>query len=428
MKIRGDGSPRLRRAAPSALIVLLTIAVRLAYLSIAPANLNEYPLRIDYWADIGHELSEGHGFSMPGPAGPQPTASRVPLYPLLLSAIYRLTGGSDWAAQILQCCLDGCTALLLLLLGRRIGQPRAGMLAALGWALYPPQWRMSQRLWAEPFYAVVSMGLLLAAEAVSRAPTRRRVFVLGILGGALTLSRPIGLFVFLLSLIWLASQSPQAGRRVGLAVVAFTLVLLPWVGRNAVRLNAFVPLDTTGGFNLYVGTLGVQYYVPVSEFEPELRARLEGRSWPETDRILRETAIKRILADPAGHVRRMGRKVLMFFFGFRDPERDRFPTLETLAAGLALYSFAIWGWWRLRRRGIAIANLLLTLPVMMALVHAQIVSQMRMMLPVLPCLLLLAGAGALTLRSGFPGKRTGLTGRLPDIPSGNLNRPDSGRQ
>lgn len=389
---RSEERREQRRWLPPALI-LLTVAIRLATIVVAPANEAEFPVRIDYWAEIAHQLAQGRGFSLGGATDPEPTASRVPLYPLTLSLVYRLTGGSDRAGLVFQGLLDGCTAWLLMRLGRRIGRAREGLFAALGWALYVPQWRMSQRLWAEPFYTVVGVLLLLAVAAAERQPSRRKLLVVGVLAGALTLSRPIGLLALPIVAAWLASRSKPARRHLALILLGFGVTMLPWVARNTVQMNAFVPLDTTGGFNLYVGTFGAQYYVPMSQFDPEVLARLEGRSTTETDRILRDAAVRRILADPMGHVRRMGRKLTAFFFGFRDPDRDRVPTLETLAVGLLLYPLALVGWWRLRRAGVAMADLLLALPVGIALAHAQIVSQMRMMLPVLPCLLLLAGAG-----------------------------------
>ena len=199
--------------------------------------------------------------------------------PLIYAGVYYLTGGvRDGAARLLLALLGTAAIVVAYLLGRRINCRPAGLIAAAGVAVYPSFIHTNGALLSEPpalfFLPAAVLAFLWAADR--NGPWAWALP--GVLFGITALIRPEYLFVgaafAVLALLVVARRSGwrpgfAAG---GLLALAFVLPLLPWVVRNAVVLDRFVPVSTGRGKALYVGT-----YLPADGDYQRVKALLVER-------------------------------------------------------------------------------------------------------------------------------------------------------
>jgi hypothetical protein len=132
--------------------------------------------------------------------------------------------------------------------------------------------------------------------------------------GAATLVRPQVLVVLPAMVVaWLLARRGwrAVARDAGLLVVGVVLVLTPWIVRNAIVLDAFVPLSNNGGDNMCVGFhpgatghFEVPAYCDTGEFYtdgPEAELRREA----ETRARARRWAVDHLGALPALSIRKL---------------------------------------------------------------------------------------------------------------------------
>lgn len=184
---------------------------------------------------------------------PGPSAFRPPGYPAFLAAVYALAAPlpvERWtAARVAQALLGTALVALVGLLARGLWGRRAGFFALAAGALYLPLAVVGASLLAEILFATLLVGALVAALAARRPPHGLAwVAVAGVLVGLATLTRPNAAVV----LFPLAFAVSRVGGRRSLArpalLVALTLATVaPWTIRNAVQMDAFVPVSTHVG-------------------------------------------------------------------------------------------------------------------------------------------------------------------------------------
>jgi hypothetical protein len=156
------------------------------------------------------------------------------------------------AQRLLMGAVGTATVVAIGLLGRRVGGPVVGVVAAAVAAFYPMLFLSDAVLMAEtPFLLLVTLALLLAYRAAA-APSAGRFVALGAVLGVSALTRAEGLVLAVVLVVPLAASLREQAwtRRVGLAagaVVAAVALVVPWTVRNAVRLDAFVPISNNVG-------------------------------------------------------------------------------------------------------------------------------------------------------------------------------------
>jgi 4-amino-4-deoxy-L-arabinose transferase-like glycosyltransferase len=197
-------------------------------------------------------IATGHGFVDPwillGTHQYRASAIHPPLYPLLLAGVYAIGGHSALDQRSLGLLLGTITLVLVGLLGRRVGGPRLGLIAALLYAIYPLMIAVDGDLMSETLYGALIAAMLLAGLALLDRPTVDRALGLGALIGLSALTRwEAVLFLPLLALpmAWRARPSWRGRGALALATLAaFGLVLAPWAIRNQIAFGRFALVST----------------------------------------------------------------------------------------------------------------------------------------------------------------------------------------
>lgn len=340
----------------------------------------------------------------------QPLANLQPGYPLFLAGVYALFGHRLWAARGAQALVGAFTALLALLLGRRLFGERAGVLAAIGVALSPELVAASSLLLTEVWFAFL-LGVAVWTFLVAEERGRPAAFLAaGLAAGlaALTRGTALVLLPLMAGSILLRWPRPRAFLLAGLFVAASLLPLAPWIARNYIRFGAFIPVRTAGGHVAWSGN-----YLPWDGewrgHEPPLSDLVAGRTEVEADRILYREAWAMIAAEPGAHLLLWVRKIPRFWLGV--------PGSELLLAGRPGVIAFLGGSWAVvlalglggamgaaRRDGRGVRLVLLALAGF-TLLHLPLVAIPRFRVPLIPLVMPLAAAGLLWAADGLRRRR-----------------------
>ena len=188
----------------------------------------------------------------PVESGSQPSAFRPPGYPVLLAGVYALSApitDDRWTvARIVQAALGTLLAGLIGLLGARLWGRRAGLAALAVAALSPPLILAGGSLESDLLFATLVVAAVLAVLGAGAAKPLRWTAAAGALVGLAALTRPYGLLV--LAPLVIAAWGPARWRGAVVLVAAALVVIAPWTVRNAVQMDAFVPISTHTGESL----------------------------------------------------------------------------------------------------------------------------------------------------------------------------------
>ncbi|HEY3670498.1 MAG TPA: glycosyltransferase family 39 protein [Acidimicrobiia bacterium] len=249
------------------LITGVALGIRLGYAVAVDPQVPELSDASAYHL-LANDLADGKGYVRPFDLAAfgltHPTAEYPPLFPAALSVASLAGGRSVGSQRILTCIIGAGTVFLVGLLGRRVRGDAVGIVAAALAAVYPMLFIADGVLMSEGLFALlVTAALLLAYRAVDR-PTPWRFAALGAVLGLAALTRTEGLLLALVLVVPLAIRLHQVptGRRALLGVVALgatVIVIAPWTIRNAVQLDAFVPISNNVGSALDGANCGPVY-------------------------------------------------------------------------------------------------------------------------------------------------------------------------
>jgi hypothetical protein len=249
------------------------------------------------------------------------TTFRAPVYPSFLAVVYLVNGINDdrfFAARLAQMAIGALLAPLTYLTARHVlpENERAGRIAAWTVAVYPMLLIFPLALATENlFFLLVLVGVLALLKLAEHSretsqanylPTIYYSVLSGFLLGLSALTRSVILPFAGLALLWIWF-SLKARRDAVLAGLTLLVTVLPWIVRNSLLNGRITGIETSMGYNLYVG------YHPQSTgtftFGPslDLLSILDDRVRDETGT---RQAIQFIRQDPARFpylaVRRLG--------------------------------------------------------------------------------------------------------------------------
>jgi len=431
----------------AALALGLAFVVRAAYLyaqSDAPAFRHPEvdAAYHDYWA---RAMVSGDWTPPPGRPDPeiQPRAYfRPPGYPFFLAAVYRVLGPDYLLPRLAQAALGLLNVWLAFVAARRWFGAWAGGLAAIFMALYAGFVYFEGELLEPVLLVTLSLGFMLALGPGRAGRPRLRAAAAGALLGLYALVRPNGLLFAPAAIGWLAwralrAGTPRAWRAPALALLAgLGVAVAPAAIRNLRAAGDAVLISSNAGINLFIGNHPqaegvVMFTLPglgvfgTSFDYPALARAVEARvGHPLKDsgvsRYFTGEALRFIRRDPAGFLRGLARKTLLFWgpveMGHNKEdyfELKRGPVLRWLpgsfALALALCGMGVFslrrgaGYPAAAREAAALMGLYVAA---IFLSHLPFFVAGRYRLPVVPFLLILGAAGvAEAVRAWREGRR-----------------------
>jgi 4-amino-4-deoxy-L-arabinose transferase-like glycosyltransferase len=236
--------------------VLFALAIRLIIVAIVFRDVsastfdhNEFGWEMGWTA---RSIALGRGFSSPFFPITGPTADIPPLYPFLLSVVFKIFGIYSAAAAVvilsLNSLFSALTCVPIYFTLRHAANTRLARIAAFAWAIYPFAIYFSAgRVWDYALTSLLFATCFCAVQRLHLLRTRRIAWLaFGLLYGLTALSNPslLSLFPFLLLLaVGKLRQNGGPWLRNGLlAVLGIFAVVMPWTVRNYRTLHAICPV------------------------------------------------------------------------------------------------------------------------------------------------------------------------------------------
>lgn len=196
---------------------------------------------------------------------------RAPLYPYLVSVIYRVFGRDYFLLVALQALAGAASVLLLARVARRLyGTGAALATAALAIGYWPLTYNDGELL--NPTLSIL-LNLLFLHALLDAADRNRpaRWLLPGALLGLSALTMPLGLAMLAPAVLWIllrgrGSGRPAVARTVAALVLGLVLCIAPVTLRNLIVGHDVVPIASSAGVNFYIGnnpgSNGIRAVVP----------------------------------------------------------------------------------------------------------------------------------------------------------------------
>jgi len=244
-------------AAAAAVGLLLRLLFAFGYWVNKPLTHDEQE-----YLQLAQNAAAGRGLTYDGEGGAAGVErfGRAPLYPLLLSILFRITASAHLleAIRLTQSLLGALAVLLLALVARQAAGPIAGVSAAWIAALYPPLVWMPAYVFSESLYVpLVLSNVLLLGWTLDRNRTNggtvpsRLLLACGVIGGVAALTRPVHVFYLIVVGIWLLRK--RRAQWTMLIAVGALIVVAPWTARTFREHHRLVLIASEGGITFWTG-------------------------------------------------------------------------------------------------------------------------------------------------------------------------------
>ena len=292
---------------------------------------------IEYWT-LAKNVTDGHGFSLRNAEPFEPSALRIPGYPLFLAISYALTGSTVFAS-ILQILLYAFFGVLVYWVLREleIGEGLA-MVAGVMSLFEPDIASTAMYLISDTLFNVLLLGSFLVFLKAYKGRNYRLFYTVSVLLGVSAIVRPISLAVWgIYAVIWLYSGIRPffARRNVSVLLISLSLAVIPvapWIVRNYVKFGVprFSSADT---YNLY--TIVV----------PQIMSLRDGISYSDARSQLLEDFLRAKELAPFPDVTNVGHRInraeflMADNFAYQSWMQERFN--ETIRANPRYYAEAV---------------------------------------------------------------------------------------
>ena len=160
--------------------------------------------------------------------------NRPPAYPVFLAGIYLFFGESILAVRMVESVMGALLAVIIALIGKRIGGQTVGAIAGILWSIYPLGVFIVGVLYPTNLLTVLLAGGVLCFLPDSQQEfSPKRLFAAGVLWGLAALTIPVALATIGVIGLWLIYWG--RGNRLRLLSLLFlgaALVVLPWAIRD----------------------------------------------------------------------------------------------------------------------------------------------------------------------------------------------------
>ena len=252
-----------------------------------------------FYHHAAKQLAEGNGYiDFDG----SPTARWPPVYPFLVSLLYRVFGPEPTAAEVFNALVGTAVVPLVYVLARAAFGRTEAIAAGLFAAIMPGLIMYTDIMLAETLFSVELLVFFLLVARLSPGRWWTPV-ALGVVVGLAAMTRSEGLLLFAVPLAVWWRELPRRDLVLKLAAVGVgaALVIGPWAIRNYSQFDRFVLLGTNGGTTFWAGHNdradgGPTYATP--ELLLEAGPRDEPNIEFKQEALLRERALEFIVENP----------------------------------------------------------------------------------------------------------------------------------
>ena len=308
-----------------------------------------------YWWDWDHTIP------------PQPTALLPPIYTYFLVLFLKLFNNPFRLIYVVQGFINALGIFPSYYIGRHLGDRKAGIIAAIFYAIFPEVAVTPTKLISEPlFVPFIMLGFYLFLhfkEKLKYQHTAVGFFSLGLLMGIASLIKTTGSLIvlaFFLSLI-LVRRSRKSHFIAALILgMGFFLALSPWLIRNYIVFKKPVMIASNFGYNLWRGNhpwgSGTEYLDPENLSESKLSAEYiaylqanRPQTEIELDKFYMQEALKFIKQDPERYAWLTLKRII--FFLTIDPTHPLTRNIVYIGGYILVLIFGIWGGAMLKKSG-----------------------------------------------------------------------------
>lgn len=235
---------------PLIVIFCLALTIRVAYnFTVADGY---FPLHDSLtYQNIAFHLVQEHCYCL---YSHLPTVDRAPLWPFVIAAIDRLIGPQDILVRLVLCLVGSGTCALLYLFGKGLFGERIGIFAGIVGAIYPFLYVYDGLLYSESLYIFLLLAFCYTLYHLQRTPHLSLMVTSGVLLGLLSLTRPNGIALLGLFVVWAGAMgwirvlSWRIAIKSVLVVALLSLVFIaPWTIRNYKVTHTLVPVAVGDG-------------------------------------------------------------------------------------------------------------------------------------------------------------------------------------
>ena len=268
-------------------IVLLSLGVKLAYITLLGGGLAAFPREGSdvYFYDGAARALLQNGVYGVDPS--QPTTEMPPGQPVFLAALYGLSGYSIAFAKLGHIALLTAVAVLTYLTGAKLFSPAVGFWGGVLIAIDPAQAYLAGTFLSEPlFIFLIVLGLYSLLLGTKKPASRWWLVGAGVCFGLAGLTRNQG-WAFPVALM--GGAAITFGRlipvRVAALVLAVTAITIaPWTYRNYRLTGQIIPVSSEGGLTFWASNNPEFVYRPPMPMSLPVYAAPPGLSQTELNR------------------------------------------------------------------------------------------------------------------------------------------------
>lgn len=192
---------------------------------------------------------------------PYASALMPPLTSYLWLILYKIFGLGEVARAAyvgLNILAGAACAPLLMMIARRMRlEPLAAFLSGALIAVYPTFVAVSTGYHATNFTILLMLAFALTFLRAAETMNWKTALVAGLLGGASVLTRNELLLVAAAAaalLVWISRKQFATSLRAAAALTfGVALVMSPWIVRNYITFDRFIPVGAQAGYNVWIG-------------------------------------------------------------------------------------------------------------------------------------------------------------------------------
>ncbi len=276
---------------------------------------------------IARALAAGHGFSAPYYPWSGPTAIMAPLYPGLLSLVFRAFGiyslTSAFVILTINSLLSTLTCIPVYFSAKYALGQRGARIAAWTWALYPfAIYFSAARVWEYALTGLLFTTCFCIAQRIHRSVKPLAWIGFGALYGLTAHSNAAVMATLPFLLGFALYRAHREGKRWvlngALTLLAFFTVLTPWTVRNYRALGVIVPIRDNIWLEVYADNFG---NAPYDRTSPPTAG---GRGYPADSPV----ELQKYLA--VGEIPYLAEKRAMSLDGLRNRPHYEFLVVKTL--------------------------------------------------------------------------------------------------